>query len=117
MSLLNIDIINKKVANDTGISEKTVGLINSFYWLQASEHIRLLNLQPLNFMNIGYVRHSNLLIRLKILKTVAKLRKLKDNKKYKPDGVKKLAIEQKYRSQLRQLWGVRNIKTFTLDDE
>lgn len=112
MSLLNIDIINKKVANETGIDEKTVILINKFYWDCNAEHIRLLNLQPINFMGIGYMRHSKILIRVKILKTVAKLRGIKHSKKYKPDGVKKLAMESNYQNQLRQLWAIRNIKTF-----
>lgn len=117
MSLLNIDIINKKVANTTGIAETTIALVNKFYWQRNAAHIRSLNLQPLNFMGIGYVRHSNILIRKKILLLVAKLRKLRNSTKYKPDGVKKLALEKNYIGQLQQLWRVRNIKKFELIDE
>lgn len=116
MSLLNIDIINKKVANETGINESDIVLVNNFYWSKCAEHIKLLNIQPLNFVGIGHIKHSKLLIRLKILKVVAKLRLLRDNKKFKPDGVKKMALEEHYQNHLRQLWQVRNIKTFTIDE-
>lgn len=112
MNLLNIDIINKKVANESKISEKIVTTVNKYYWNKNVEHIRGLNLQPVNLMGIGYIRHSKILIRVKILKLVAKLRGLKHSKKYKPNGVKKLAMESYYQNQLRQLWLLRNIKTF-----
>lgn len=112
MSLLNIDIINKKVATTTGIAEATVALVNKFYWQCNDHHVRSLDLRPLNFMGIGYLKHSKILIRVKILKLVAKLRSIKHSKKYKPDGVKKLAMENTYRSQLQQLWQLRNIKIY-----
>ncbi len=111
MSLLNLDIINKIVAKQTNIDEKLVAQVNKYYWDQNTQHIRNHNLQPLNFTGIGYLRHSNFLLRQKILKIVERIRNLRKGKKYKPDGAKKLAIEQVYCSQLRQLWPLRNIKT------
>ncbi len=112
MNLLNIDIINKKVANQTDINEKIVATVNKFYWNCNNNHIRNLDIQPINLMSIGYIRHSRVLIRVKILKTVAKLRRLRQSKKYKPDSIKKLAIDKQYCSQLQQLWKLRNIKIY-----
>lgn len=117
MNLLNIDIVNKKVSTEIGINEKIVSTVNKYYWDRNANHIQRLDLRPINLVKIGHVRHSKVLIRVKILKLVAKLRGLKHSKKYKPDGVKKLAMEGNYQNQLRQLWAMRNIKIFEPDEQ
>ena len=116
MNLFNIDIVNKKVANDTKISEKDVTIINKFYWDSIADHVRGLNLQPINLMGIGLIKHSQILIRKKILKTITKLRRLRVSKKYTPDSIKKNYMEQYYINQIQELLKIRNVKTFEVNE-
>lgn len=116
MNLFNIDIINKKVANDIKLSEKDVILINKFYWDCNANHIKDLNLQPINIMNVGVIKHSQLLIRLKIIKLLNKLRKLRVSKKYTPNSVKKNNMDEYYKNRIKELFKVRNIKTFEINE-
>lgn len=110
---MNIDIVNKQVANDLGIAENKVKLINSFYWRSIYEHLYSYSSSPVNIEQICVLYPNKYLIKKAIYMYIFKLKNLRNSKKFKEDSPKKQSYEEIYKATLRKFLKLRKDNKFT----
>lgn len=110
---MNIDIVNKQVAEKLGIKEKKVQQINAFFWRNVADHIYGYNPQPVNIENICVLYPNKYKIKKEIYKYINKLRAIKSSRKFREGSPKFLSYVEQYSKMLRGFLKLRKENKFT----
>lgn len=90
---MNIDIVNKEVANKLNIKEKEVAKINKFFWDQISKHIHSYTAQPINIPFICVIYPDKYRLKHLILNQLKAIRTIRESTKYKDEEVRQKYID------------------------
>ena len=110
---MNIDIVNKHVADKKGMKETKVRLINQFYWRQVYNHLYSFNSQPVNIENVCVLYPNKYMIKKAIRLYIRKIRNVQTGGKFKEGSVKQLDYLEKYKTTLRGYLKLRKENKFT----
>lgn len=110
---MNIDVVNKQVANKLNIKEADVRLINKFYWQQVRQHIYNYDPQPLTLTNICVIHPNKKLIKKAILKYIGRIRRIRNSKKFKAGSVRLQTYIERYNGYIRNFYKMRKYHKFT----
>lgn len=110
---MNIDIINRQVADKLAIKESKVRLINTFFWQNVKQHLYDYNSKPVNIENVCVLYPDKYKVKKEIYKYIGKLKALKYTKKFKPGSIKHQSIIDQYNKMLRGFLKIRKENKFT----
>lgn len=110
---MNIDIVNKQVANKLGIRESQVALVNKFYWQHIKDHIYSYNNLPINIQNICVLYPTAYHTKKQLLYYIYGLRKLRTSKRYKPDSAMRASRIELFKGYIRKIWQIRKQNQWT----
>lgn len=110
---MNIDIVNKQVADKLKLKESKVRLINQFYWQQIYQHLYSYDPLPVNIENVCVFYPHKKRIKETILLYVKKLRKIKTSKKFRPNSPTHQKYILLYTTYLKHFWALRKYHKFT----
>lgn len=110
---MNIDIVNKEIANELSIKEKDAELINKFYWNKNKEHMDTYNVSPLNVEGLFVFHPDKWFVKKAIYRYIFILRNLYSSKKYNHNSKKYKAYAENYTLLLRKAWNVRKQLKYT----
>lgn len=110
---MNIDIVNKQVANKLQIKEADVALINKFYWGQIKKHIYSYDPQPLTIDSICVFHPNKKMLKKAILKYIGRIRRIRNSKKFKAESVRLQNYIEVYNGYVRNFYKMRKYHKFT----
>lgn len=110
---MNIDMVNAAVVNNSDYNKKVVELVNSYYWGRVKEHIMSYDPNPVNIDYVCVLYANKHYIKKEILSLIDRIRKLRVNKNFKEDSIKKQAIEEGYKKHIRGLLKIRKHYKYT----
>lgn len=110
---MNIDIVNKLVAQKNGLKETKVRLVNQFFWRQVYNHLYSFDSQPINIENVCVLYPDKYLIKKAIKLYIRKIRNVHDGSKFNFGSPKQLLYLDSYRAVLRGYLKLRKENKFT----
>lgn len=110
---MNIDIVTKQVSKKLNYPEKKVALLNRFYWRNVYDHFYSYNEQPLNIEYICVFFNDKWLVKKYIKYYIAKIRRTRTSKKFKPDSPMRISYIENYKRILRDVWRLRKVHKYT----
>lgn len=110
---MNIDIVNRQVADRLDLKESKVRLINQFYWRQVYNHLYSFDSQPVNIENVCVLYPNKYSVKRAIKLYINKIKSVKFGTKFKPSSPKQLLYLDSYRSILRGYLRLRKENKFT----
>lgn len=91
----NIDYINKYTSKELGVSEKTVDLVNSFYWNSVKTRMRALKSQGIHIKELGTMEVSPFKISEFIKKLRVYIKNIRGSHKYTETRKEKIIADYK----------------------
>lgn len=110
---MNIDIVNKQVSINTGMKESEVAQINKFFWRSVYDHIYSYNPMPVNIPNVCVIYPNAYYNKKEINRYIQAIRKLRFNKRYKPDSKMRASAIEEIQGRLRKVLNIRKVNKWT----
>lgn len=110
---MNIDIVNKQVADKLKIKESKIKLINQYYWRQVYRHLYDFNPLPVNIENVCVLFPNKQLVKKSINFYIRKLRYIRKSRKFIHGSKKHLTYIERYTTLLRGFLKIRKQNKFT----
>lgn len=110
---MNIDIVNKQVANKLQMRESEVALINKFYWGKIKDHIYSYSELSINIQNVCVIYPTPYHTKKQLLYYIESIRKLERSKRYKPNSLKLASSIEYCKANLRKVWRIRKLNQWT----
>lgn len=110
---MNIDIVNKQVANKLGIKEAKVAHVNKFYWHTIKEHLYRFDARPVNIESVCVIYPTHYSVKKAIKLYIKKIRHTRISKRYKEGSLIREGIIESYKKLLRGFWLIRKTNQYT----
>lgn len=110
---MNIDIVNKVVADKNNVKVDRVELINKFYWKKIKNHLYEFDPQPLNIEYVCVIYPNKYYLKKEILKTIAQIRGIRVSPKFKDSSIKKESYIANLEHYLKGLLSIRKYHKYT----
>lgn len=110
---MNIDIINKQIANKLQLKEADVTLINKFYWAQVKQHFYNYDPQPLTIDGICVFHPNKKMLKKAILKYIGRIRRIRNSKKFKAGSVRLQSYIEAYKAYIASFYKMRKHHKYT----
>lgn len=109
---MNIEIVNKQVADTLNLKEKDIELVNKFYWQRIKQHIYSYDPRPINIMNVCVLYPTAYLNKKQIKLFIKRIRYTLTSKRFKPESKVREAYLENYKKVLRKLLAIRKYNKF-----
>lgn len=110
---MNIDIVNKQIAQQLQVKEADVRLINAFYWGQVKQHLYNYDPQPLTIDGVCVFHPCKKKLKKAILKYIQRIRRIRNSKKFKAGSVTSQVYIQRYKDYISKLYKIRKHHKYT----
>jgi hypothetical protein len=110
---MNIDIINRQVANNLNIKEAKVKLINQYYWHNIKQSLYNYSSEPISIEGICCIYPDKKLVKANILDYLKRIRNVRKSAKFLWGSEKQISYIEKYTAAIRHLLRIRKHLKFT----
>lgn len=110
---MNIEIVNKQVANKLQMKESDVSLINKFFWSHVKDAVYTYTPNPININNVCVIYPTAYHTKKQLYYYINGIRKLRRSNRYKPDSAMRIKRIEEFKTYIRKIWAIRKQNQWT----